>query len=75
MRGSMSDRYVLQPDPSGWTIIDPALGTPVVFDGVALTGLKNEYAVEISEVLSLVAALLQDGAVRSVPSQAERRLS
>jgi hypothetical protein len=75
MRASMSDRYVLQPDPRGWTIIDPALGTPVVFDGVALTGLKNEYAVEISEVLSLIAALLQEGEARSIPSPVERRHS
>ncbi len=67
----MSKRYIIQETPEGWAVIDPRFGTPVMFDEMALTGLKREYAVEISEILSLIASLLDDEAGRT--QQPEKR--
>ncbi len=61
----MSNRYIIQERSDGWAVIDPRFGTPVMFDEMALTGLKREYAAEISEILGLIAGLLDDEAGRT----------
>jgi hypothetical protein len=47
-----SDRFGLRPDPSGWTVYEVWSGEPAKVGGAAQSGLTEEDARHIAELLN-----------------------